>query len=128
MKLDQNAIGHLGEDLACQYLQSQGCQILARNWHYRKSEIDIILLHADTVVMAEVKTKKDTRFGLPEEYVSLKKQGLMDQAMQAFLGDKFTDTTYRFDVISVLLREGSPEINWIQDAFDVADQENWSGI
>ncbi len=78
--------------------------------------------------MVEVKTKKDTRYGMPEEYVSLKKQQLMDQAMQAFLGESFSETSCRFDVVAILLHEGNPEINWIQDAFDASDQESWSGI
>ncbi|TNE82160.1 MAG: YraN family protein [Bacteroidetes bacterium] len=128
MKLDQNAIGQLGEDLAAQFLTTQGCRILERNWHYKKSEIDLIVMQNKTLVMVEVKTKKDLRFGLPEEYVSLKKQQLMEQAMQAYLGEAFSEAAYRFDIVSVVLQQGNPEINWIQDAFDASDQDGWSSI
>lgn len=35
--------GEAGEDAALAFLQSQGCTLLARNWHCAYGEIDLIV-------------------------------------------------------------------------------------
>ena len=42
MKKFNKIIGNLGEDLAAQYLQKQGYEILERNWGSKWGEIDIV--------------------------------------------------------------------------------------
>ena len=54
--------GQLGEDLAADWLQSQGGRILERRWHCRRGEIDLIALMPDgrskfLLAFVEVKTR-----------------------------------------------------------------------
>ena len=39
---EHNELGQLGEDLAVDFLQKNGYEILDRNWRFQKAEIDII--------------------------------------------------------------------------------------
>ncbi|MCX7882306.1 MAG: YraN family protein [Brevinematales bacterium] len=51
-------LGRWAEEKACQYLQNQGCIILARNYRTVHGEIDIIALEKETLVLIEVKCRK----------------------------------------------------------------------
>jgi len=51
------ALGIEGEEQAAQHLQDQHYKILARNWRYKRAEIDIIAMHQGTLVFVEVKTR-----------------------------------------------------------------------
>ena len=43
---EHNILGEQGEQKACDYLLKNGYEILARNWHFGKDELDIICLHS----------------------------------------------------------------------------------
>lgn len=70
MTTDKQSRGKRGEELAAFYLQSQGYQILERNFRKRYGEIDIIAQEKNTLVFVEVKTRWSKKFGLPEEAVT----------------------------------------------------------
>ena len=57
--------GRAGEDEACKYLIRQGMEILERNFRCRMGEIDIIAKDGDSLVFAEVKTRRSKRYGSP---------------------------------------------------------------
>lgn len=63
-------IGRLGEDIAANYLRKKGYAILARNFKARYGELDIIAVHNKTLIFIEVKTRKSSAFGTPEEAVT----------------------------------------------------------
>ncbi len=72
----------------------------------------------DTLVFVEVKTRQGTDFGTPGEAVDLAKQKLIARGALAWL--RLLDNpeiNYRFDVVEVLVRDGSSEISVIRDAF-----------
>ena len=50
--------GKAGEDAVCDYLEKNGCKILARNYRKKCGEIDIIAQDGDTAAFVEVKTRK----------------------------------------------------------------------
>lgn len=70
MSKDKKNLGKLGEDLAVDYLEKHGHQILARNFHCRQGEIDIIACEGDCLVFIEVKTRFSDSYGVPEEAVT----------------------------------------------------------
>ncbi len=64
-------LGDHGEDLAAAALKQQGYKILERNYVTPLGEIDLIARQGKTLVVVEVKTRKSTRFGSPQEAVSV---------------------------------------------------------
>lgn len=50
--------GTAGEDAALAFLQSQGCTLLARNWHCAYGEIDLIVKNGGMILFVEVKYRK----------------------------------------------------------------------
>ena len=58
--MDKLEKGKFGEDAVCDKLIKQGHEIVARNFHKRVGEIDIISKIGEFVVFTEVKTRRDT--------------------------------------------------------------------
>jgi len=94
--------GREGEELAAKFLQEKGYNILETNWRFRHKEIDIIAIRDDEIVFVEVKTRKNTDFGYPEEAVDYNKQKHLIDAAEAYMIDKNLDLNARFDVISII--------------------------
>ncbi len=96
--------GRLGEDIAKNYLQSDGYNIIETNWHYSKNaEIDIIAEKDNTLVFAEVKTRTSLSFGHPFEAITERKINKIHSAMLAYLNTcEKKYKSYRFDGIAVI--------------------------
>lgn len=62
--------GELAEDMAIDYLQSEGFKIVARNYKTKLYELDIIAKQGKTLHFVEVKYRRSSSFGLAEEYVT----------------------------------------------------------
>lgn len=113
-----NDTGQAGEDLAAQFLERQGFQILHRNWRFGRAEVDIVAMDGSTLVLAEVKARSSDHFGRPEEFVSAKKQRFLAEAASQYMEKYGHDWEIRFDVVSVLLQPGTAaEITHFRDAF-----------
>lgn len=114
---EHNEIGKKGENLAVEYLQNKGYKILHRNWIHQKNEIDIIASLSDTVVFVEVKTRTSDYWGNPEDAISENKIKRIVDAAEHYLNECTDLECARFDVISILLKNGRIEIEHIEDAF-----------
>src|SRR5207237_2561133 len=55
--------GRRAEELAADFLRSQGFEILERNYRRRLGELDIIAERAGVLVIAEVRKRSSTAFG-----------------------------------------------------------------
>lgn len=112
--------GQLGETLAAQYLERQGCTVLMRNFRTRYGELDIVAEQAGYLIFAEVKLRKSTRYGTPGEAVTAAKQRKLILAAEEWMQRYPHDGQPRFDVIEMLWPEGAaaPRIRHIQNAFD----------
>ena len=115
--MDPHELGKLGEDLAVNYLIDNGYQILERNWRSGHKEIDIIALYGDLLVIVEVKTRKSDEFGDPDIAVGKSKQQMLIWAADAYVRYKNLNVDVRFDIISIVISDGEPEIEHIEDAF-----------
>ncbi len=114
----QQEIGKRGEALAVNFLREQGYDILEQNWRHRKAEIDIIAMDDDILVFVEVKTRSYTYFGPPESFVDKRKIKLMTNASHVYMDKIDHQWEVRFDVISILLKEGdSFDLRHIKEAF-----------
>jgi putative endonuclease len=114
---DHNETGIKGEELAEKFLRNQGYEILERNWHFGKNEIDIIARDGDFLVIAEVKTRRTSDFGEPEEFVTRTKQRSLIKAANGYIMIKDLDLETRFDILSVLYSGSSYTVKQIKDAF-----------
>ena len=106
-----------GEEMSKTFLQNKGYEILETNWRSGHNEIDIIAKHDDTVIIAEVKTRKTNYFGEPEEFVTKSKQKALIKAANSYLFQKKIDLEVRFDIISILYSGSNHKIHHIEDAF-----------
>jgi putative endonuclease len=119
IKQSPHALGKSGEKIACRYLKNKKYKILTQNFRLFRGEIDIIAFDINTLVFVEVKTRKSTDFGLPEESVTASKQKQIKRIAQGFLmRNNLQDAECRFDVISIHLDQSQRyRIRHIQNAF-----------
>lgn len=118
---EHNETGKKGEDLAADFLQNEGLQILERNWKNRFEEIDIVALEDDLLVIVEVKTRSSLAFGKPEESVGLRKQRLLVNAAEAYIKKHNSDRETRFDIVSVIINGSTANIQHTRHAFSPFD-------
>lgn len=72
-KSQKKYFGKKGEEIASDLLIRNGYTIIDRNFLSRFGEVDIVAQEGDTLVFVEVKTRKDMRFGMPQEAVTTSK-------------------------------------------------------
>ena len=97
------ALGARGERLATAWYEQHGYRVVARNWRCDIGEIDLIATRGAELVIAEVKTRASTRFGVPAEAVGVAKQRKLRRLALAWLaasGSGYDDV--RFDVVSII--------------------------
>ena len=114
--------GKLGEDIAAGYLERKGYKILVRNYTYARVEVDVVCEYNNEIIFVEVKTRRNTTFGFPEEAVTAKKRQLLFLAAQAFIEQYTSYSNIQFDIISVALKnkkvkDSETEIVHYEDAF-----------
>lgn len=112
-----NNLGQWGEDIACDYLITQGYAITERNWRCNHWEIDIIAMKGSRIVFVEVKTRSDDYVD-PLESIDRKKIIYLTKAANTYI--KMNDIPHepQFDIILIV---GKPEnrhkLEHIPDAF-----------
>jgi len=109
-------IGRQKEQSAKQWLEAQGIQIIAENFHCKGGEIDLIGLEQQTLLFIEVKYRKNTAHGSPEETVTYRKQQKLQLCAQVYLQQKpqHAHRMLRFDVIAII---GNQPPVWLKNAF-----------
>lgn len=113
-------LGGWGERLAASYLEDKGYTILGRNLRTRFGEIDLLARQGEQLVFVEVKTRRSTRYGLPEEAVTGNKKAHLLDAIQAYLqGHPELPGNYRVDVIAIFRspKDRTHEIVQFENAF-----------
>lgn len=99
---EKQNFGKAGEDFAAIVLQLSGYEIVQRNYRCRAGEIDIIAARDRELFFVEVKSRRDTSFGLPCEAVTESKQLHMRRAAAAFLKEQHCCwDTYSFQVVEI---------------------------
>lgn len=114
-----NDFGKEAEIYAAEYLAKNKYKILAKNWRFLKAEIDIIAidLSKNELVVIEVKALVSDNLKNPEEAVNKAKKKLLIKAADEYISQNSIDLETRFDVISLLRRNGEWKIHHITNAF-----------
>jgi len=117
--MNKQALGHWGEQQAAEFLTARDYEILAHNVRTPYGEIDLIANHGDVLIFVEVKTRRSTHFGNPEEAVTAEKQTHLLEACQHYLQEHpDLQGDWRIDVIAIQVRRGdaAPEIVHFENA------------
>lgn len=109
-----NALGRRAEDYCAQFLTRAGLRVLARNWHCREGEIDLIAEDGATLVFFEVRLRSQERFGGARESIGARKRGRLLAAARAYLTGR-REVPCRFDAL-LLESIDPPKLEWIRDA------------
>ncbi len=112
-----NDLGKIGEQLAVDFLESKGYEIIARNYTFQKAEIDIIAKHHNMMICLEVKTRNSEFFGDPQEFVKPSKIKLLVKAMDAFILENDIGLESQFDIIAVLKNKKIEQLTHYENAF-----------
>jgi len=113
----RHALGRLGEQLAAAHLERLGFAILARNARTRYGEIDVIAFDGQTLVFAEVKTRRARRRWRlsaeeqPLAWLRTSQRARLRRLAAAWLHNESrnrpTAHTIRFDGIGVIVDEAN---------------------
>jgi len=89
-------IGALGEEIACNFLQAKGYEVIERNYRKKFGEIDIICRKGDNLVFVEVKSvsrdnvSRETASDAyrPEDNVHKDKIKRIERAIRVYLHER----------------------------------------
>lgn len=116
--------GMRGELIAYRYLKRQGYRVVARRYRSRSGEIDLIGWDGNVLAFIEVKYRKNSQYGRPEEAVDrLKQRQVCGAARDYRKGLRRQTLNYRFDIVGIQGTWEDPEVYVIKDAF----KEHYSG-
>ena len=139
MKVDSHHFSKLGdwaEYQASEIMTQQRFKILARNYHSRFGEIDLIALNDQTLIFVEVKARAKTSHALAIETITISKQKKIYKTAMIFLqqNPEYEGLYYRFDVfcfdfhkkiaknLQQNFSELSYDLEWIENAFTLNEE------
>ncbi len=112
-------IGALGEQLATDYLRTNGFYIRDRNWRAGRYEIDIIAERWDCVHFVEVKCRKAGGYTTPESAITPNKFQALTHAASAYISSFGIEQEVQFDLIAIdLYDDDSTELRYIEHAME----------
>jgi putative endonuclease len=114
---EHNELGKLGEELAVDFLEKNGYEILETNWTFQKAEVDIIAKKDAILAVIEVKTRSSLDYGLPQDFVKPKKIQLLVKAINEYVIANDLDVEVRFDIIAIHATGTSFDIEHLEAAF-----------
>jgi putative endonuclease len=98
-------LGDSGERVAAMFLEQRGYKILARNFRTRVGEMDLIAEDADGLAFVEVRTRRGSALGSPEESLTPRKRARLLTVAQEFLQAhaEYADRAWRIDLVAIEL-------------------------
>lgn len=100
--------GASGEALAAAWLEAKGYTLLHRNWRWKRWEIDLVAHREGILHFVEVKTRRSTKYGHPEESVDTRKLQHLFSAAEQYLEEYPGWKRVQYNVVSILLRKNEP--------------------
>ena len=98
----RQGLGRTGERMAGEALLRQGYSIVERNFRCRHGEVDLVAEHEGELVFVEVKTRRGTAYGRPEEAVTFRKQQKILEVASFYLdAHDCSQRSWRIDVVAV---------------------------
>ncbi len=99
--------GKIGENLAKEYLEKKGYNIIEQNYRTKFAEIDLVAKNKEELVFVEVRTKRGEMFGTPEETINKRKLRKLWLNARGYTNQiKWTGPS-RIDAVCVVLKPDS---------------------
>ena len=117
-------IGRIGESLARRRLEARGYRIIESNYRCRWGEVDLVARDGPTWVFVEVRTRRRSAFGSPEESVTAEKAHRLVLTAQDFLDRRkliSSDVQWRIDLVAIRLGPGRRVLD-VQHLKNVVEQ------
>ena len=110
--------GAAHEDAAAKFLEHQGLSIVARNFHCKLGELDIVAA-GQNLHFVEVRYRATDRYGSAAASVTKAKQRRIQRSAEYFLQrhPRFRKHRAQFDVVAISGTNYSPKMLWIESAF-----------
>ena len=119
-------VGKIGEALAVEHFKAQGYEVRTQNYRTRSGEIDLIVQRGKRIVFVEVKTRRSSKFGLPQAAVTPAKQKQISKiALDYLQTHNLLDVPCQFDVVAILLswKFELIKLQYIENAFEFCADE-----
>ena len=116
-------LGKTGEEYCCIQLENAGYEIIQKNYHSPYGEIDIIAKEGQFLVFIEVKTRSKSSMDHTMSDITYSKQKKITKTAMYFLVN-YTNPEileYRFDVMILIKKDNTIEINHLKNAFEPAE-------
>jgi len=114
-------LGRFGETLAFKKIKRLGYKKIICNYRCPLGEVDLIATDGDSLVFIEIKTRKGRTIGYAKEAVNARKRRQLSKVALFYMkSNGCCDVKARFDVVAVSLVGDKPQIEVIQNAFDLA--------
>lgn len=111
LKLGSNSTraerGQFGEDLAADYCRRKlGYKIIARNWRYKRAELDIICLDSDVLVFIEVRARSVHALVSGYHSIGAHKKKVLRRGCKSYINQLQNPPKHiRFDIIDVAISD-----------------------
>lgn len=111
--------GKSAEDLAADFVESHGYQIIERNFRCSGGEIDIIAQEGKMLVFVEVRLRRIEDETHPLETITCSKQKRLINTAQMYLAKNNTQCLQcRFDVVAITEENGQSKIEIFQNMIE----------
>lgn len=107
--------GKFGEDLAASYCRCElGYRVIARNWSFRRDEIDLICQDGNVLVFIEVRARSEDALVSGYHSVNRHKKKILRRVCSNYLRQlKEPPKHFRFDIIEVsICKQGSGKVRY----------------
>jgi len=116
MSEERKKFGDFGESLAAEFLERKGYKIIERNFRRRFGEIDLIAKKDGKIIFIEVKSRKNRKYGTPEEAITIwKKQRLRNAAFAFLQSHNHHDADFGIDGVFIEAFDGKYVIRHLEN-------------
>lgn len=111
-----NTLGKWGENIARDFLITQGYTIVTTNWHLGHYEIDIIATKGNRMIFVEVKTRTSQDYD-PLEAIDNRKKNHMIRSANFYLQELEFPYEAQYDIVTIVGDQHNYHLEHIPDAF-----------
>ena len=99
-RTEKRKLGDIGENIACQFLEKHGFEVVERNYLRKWGELDIVARKGDIIHFVEVKSVTQETYRA-EEHMHPWKLKRLGRAIQTYLLHKKHEGEWQLDLITV---------------------------